>query len=65
MEMTLSSKGAGILIPAFPGMKPPVRDFSPADDGDPREVDTFNRMIRALRNQNLGPVSYVRSAHSA
>ena len=54
-----------MLIPAFPGMKPPVRDFSPADDGDPREVDTFNRMIRALRNQNLGPVSYVRSAHSA
>jgi len=28
-----------------------VRDFSPADNGDPREVDAFNAMIRDLRNQ--------------
>ena len=37
---------------AIPGIKPPVRDFAPVDDGDPAEVDAFNRMIRDLRNQN-------------
>jgi len=36
---------------SIPGLKPPVRDFVPADDGDPSEVDAFNVMIRALRNQ--------------
>jgi hypothetical protein len=36
---------------ALPGMKPPVREFAPTDDGDPAEVDTFNRMIRKLRDQ--------------
>jgi len=40
---------SGITIP---GLKPPVRDFTPADDGDPSEVDAFNQMIRELRNQN-------------
>jgi hypothetical protein len=35
----------------LPGMKPPVRDFAPTDDGDPAEVDAFNEMIRELRNQ--------------
>lgn len=40
---------AQVLIP---GLKPPVRDFSPTDDGDPSEVDEFNQMIRELRNQN-------------
>jgi len=34
----------------IPGLKPPVRDFTPVDDGDPSEVDAFNRMIRKLRN---------------
>ncbi len=38
---------------SIPGLKPPVWDFSPADDGDPREVDTFNAMIRELRDQDL------------
>ena len=33
------------------GLKPPVREFSPSDDGDPSEVDAFNSMIRELRDQ--------------
>lgn len=37
----------------IPGLKPPVWDFSPTDDGDPREVDAFNAMIRDLRAQDL------------
>jgi hypothetical protein len=40
----------------IPGLKPPVRDFGPGDDGDPAEVDTFIEMIRALRNQ--GPPAH-------
>jgi len=40
----------GITIP---GLKPPVRDFTPVDDGDPSEVDAFNQMIREFRDQNL------------
>ena len=36
----------------IPGLKPPVQDFSPSEDGDPSEVDDFNRMIRELRNQS-------------
>jgi hypothetical protein len=39
----------GITIP---GLKPPVRDFTPVDDGDPSEVDAFNQTIRELRDQN-------------
>jgi len=39
---------------SIPGLKPPVWDFSPADDGDPREVEAFNSMIRELRDQDLG-----------
>jgi hypothetical protein len=38
---------------AIPGLKPPVWDFSPTDDGDPSEVDAFNAMIRRLREQEL------------
>ena len=41
--------GARVFIP---GLKPPVREFSSSDDGDPSEVDAFNQMIRELRNQN-------------
>jgi hypothetical protein len=37
----------------IPGLKPPVWDFNPVDDGDPSEVDAFNQMIRDLRNQSL------------
>jgi hypothetical protein len=37
---------------SIPGLKPPVWDFSPTDDGDPYEVDTFNAMIRGLRDQD-------------
>ena len=40
----------GITIP---GLKPPVWDFTPVDDGDPSEVDAFNQMIRELREQNI------------
>ena len=36
----------------IPGLKPPVRDFSPSDEGDPSEVDAFNQLIRELRNQS-------------
>ena len=36
---------------SIPGLKPPVREFSPSDDGDPSEVDAFNAMIRELRDQ--------------
>jgi hypothetical protein len=39
----------------LPGMKPPVRDFAPTDDGDPAEVDAFNEMIRELRDQGSTP----------
>jgi hypothetical protein len=35
----------------IPGLKPPVRDLAPSDDGDPSDVDAFNDMIRKLRNQ--------------
>ena len=41
--------GSRVIIP---GLKPPVRDFSPSDEGDPSEVDAFNQMIRELRNQS-------------
>ena len=37
---------------SIPGLKPPVRDFPPVDDGDPSAVDAFNKMIRELRDQN-------------
>jgi hypothetical protein len=33
----------------LPGLKPPVREFAPSDESDPFEADTFNRMIRDLR----------------
>jgi len=36
----------------IPGLKPPVREFAPSDDGDAREVDAFNQMIRKLRSQS-------------
>jgi hypothetical protein len=36
----------------IPGLKPPVRDFAPSDEGDPSEVDAFIEMIRALRHQS-------------
>jgi hypothetical protein len=39
----------------IPGLKPPVWDFVPVDDGDPSEVDAFNRMIRELRDQSPVP----------
>jgi hypothetical protein len=38
---------------SIPGLKPPVWDFSPTDDGDPGEVDRFNAMLRDLREQEL------------
>ncbi len=41
---------------SIPGLKPPVRDFAPSDDGDPSEVDAFNKMIRELRNQSPAPL---------
>jgi len=37
----------------IPGLKPPVREFGPLDNGDPSEVDAFNKMIRGLRNQSM------------
>jgi hypothetical protein len=40
----------------IPGLKPPVRDFVPSDDGDPSEVDAFLKMIRDLRRQ--GPAAH-------
>jgi hypothetical protein len=50
-----SLSGTGVLGPSeFLGPKAPVWDFSPADDGDPREVDAFNAMIRELRDQDPG-----------
>ncbi|MGD0497847.1 MAG: hypothetical protein ABSC23_05365 [Bryobacteraceae bacterium] len=36
----------------IPGLKPPVREFVPSDDGDPSEVDAFLRMIREFRHQS-------------
>jgi hypothetical protein len=41
---------------AIPGLKPPVRNFTPTDDADPAQVDAFNQMIRDLRDQ--GPAPY-------
>jgi hypothetical protein len=38
----------------IPGLKPPVHDFSPSDDGDPSEVDAFIMMIRELRKSRSG-----------
>lgn len=45
-------------------MKPAVRDFTPTDDADPGEVDSFNQMIRELRDQGaaLGPADDERSS---
>jgi hypothetical protein len=37
---------------SIPGLKEPIKTFSPSDDADPSEVDRFNAMIRELRNQN-------------
>ena len=39
----------------IPGLKPPVRDFDPSDDGDPSEVDAFIKMIRQLRHDRPAP----------
>ncbi len=37
---------------SIPGLKPPVcADQLVTDDGDPREADQFNRMLRELRDQ--------------
>ena len=36
----------------IPGLKPPVWNFAPSDDGDPSEVDAFIEMIRKLRHQS-------------
>ena len=36
----------------IPGLKPPVRNFAPSDDGDPSEVDSFIKMIRELRHES-------------
>ena len=36
----------------IPGLKPPVRQFTPSDDGDPSEVEAFIKMIGRLRNQS-------------
>jgi hypothetical protein len=36
---------------SIPGLKPPIQEFAPTDDGNPSEVDAFNEMIRELRNQ--------------
>ncbi len=36
----------------IPGLKPPVVDFAPFDDGDPSEVDAFIKMIRELRRHS-------------
>ena len=36
----------------IPGLKPPVWDFGLCDNGDPSEVDAFNRMIPEMRKQN-------------
>ncbi len=36
----------------IPGLRPPVIEFTPCDNSGPAEADTFNRMIRELRNQN-------------
>jgi hypothetical protein len=36
----------------IPGLKPPVWQFGPSDDGDPSEVDAFIKMIRDLRNRS-------------
>jgi hypothetical protein len=44
----------------IPGLKPPVREFSPVDDCDPSEVDAFIDMIRELRNQSPAVRSNVR-----
>jgi|HubBroStandDraft_1064217.scaffolds.fasta_scaffold807558_1 hypothetical protein len=41
----------------IPGLKPPVHEFGPSDNGDPREVDAFNKMIRGLRNQRMTDMS--------
>jgi hypothetical protein len=35
----------------IPGLKPPVQNFAPTDEGDPSEVDAFIKMIRELRDQ--------------
>jgi len=35
----------------IPGLKPPVWEFAPTDNGDPAEVDAFISMIRELRSQ--------------
>ena len=45
-------EGLSILIGGTPGLKPPVRNFAPSDDGDPSEVDAFIKMIRELRHQS-------------
>jgi hypothetical protein len=37
----------------IPGLKPPVWEFFPVDDGDPSEVDVFIQMIRELRNESV------------
>jgi len=44
----------------IPGLRLPVLEFTPCDNSEPAEADTFNRMIRELRNQNPAPPKSLR-----
>jgi hypothetical protein len=50
MAKIVDPRATGNATFAIPGLKPPVHQFVPVDDGDPLEVDAFNQMIRDLRN---------------
>jgi hypothetical protein len=49
----------------IPGLKPPVHEFGPSDNGDPSDVDAFNKIIRELRNQSMAvaPSQFKRQTH--
>jgi hypothetical protein len=59
MAKIIDPKASEKLMVTISGIKPPVHDFTPADEGDPREVDAFNQMIRNLRNHN--PAGFTRT----
>jgi hypothetical protein len=52
MAKVVDAKSLPDLKLPIPGLKPPVLEFTPSDDGDPSEVDAFIKMIRELRDQS-------------
>jgi hypothetical protein len=54
LEQARSEKGRPVreFFAEFKTKHAPVHEFAPSDDGDAREVDSFNQMIPKVRGQS-------------